>query len=71
MNITTKWKSDALMIRDVICQRHVTPVNDTRPHVLSCDCWCKPHEVEDADKLFVHNAADGRETLQNHEGTMH
>ena len=52
---------------------HVTPVNDTRPHVESGDrCWCNPR-IERSDPktgevyevpLVIHKAADGREMFE-------
>lgn len=41
---------------------HDVPVNDTRKHALSPDCWCEPIVDEEADELlYVHFAHDGRD----------
>lgn len=45
---------------------HVIPVDDLRVHHESEDCWCKP--VVNVDGIVVHNAADGREMLEETEG---
>ena len=44
---------------------HVIPRNDTREHVLSVGCWCKPKvEVYGANLLVIHNADDFREVYE-------
>lgn len=42
-------------------ERHVTPVNDLRPHTVDSLCWCKPF---DDDGVTVHNSLDGREEFE-------
>ncbi len=41
---------------------HVIPLNDTREHEESVDCWCKPRD--DGDGVVVHNSADRREEYE-------
>ena len=65
------WRNDVCYMRGVVIARHNVPIGDSRDHAPSAQCWCKPEEVEDCDRLFVHKSADGRELVENHEGTMH
>lgn len=45
--------------------RHVVPVNDLFPHVLSyAHCWCHPRLDDDEPSVVVHNSADGREDYE-------
>lgn len=39
---------------------HITPVNDSKPHVLHPSCPCSPYQGEDTC-VWIHNAWDGRE----------
>lgn len=43
---------------------HVLPVEDTREHQISFDCWCGPRCEEG---LVIHNADDGREKFETGE----
>lgn len=51
---------------------HVLPENDLREHFESADCWCAPtvsmETAADGTRtlLVVHNAADGRELVEQH-----
>lgn len=45
---------------------HVIPINDLRIHHQSKECWC--HPVIDEGGIVVHNAADGRELLEETQG---
>ena len=40
---------------------HITPVNDIREHITSPACRCKPSEDPMNERVFIHNAFDGRE----------
>lgn len=40
---------------------HVVPINDTREHKLSDDCWCSPFMDE---HIHVHNSLDDREAFE-------
>jgi hypothetical protein len=46
-------------------ERHVIPIGDTREHVASHNCWCKP-DLEDGDEgeVWVHNSHDEREKYE-------
>jgi hypothetical protein len=49
--------------------QHVTPVADEREHELSPHCWCGPDaEAVDGSMLYVHHAADLRETYEEATG---
>jgi len=43
---------------------HVYPLNDLKEHQLKTTCWCEPAINE---LLIVHNAADGREFIEEEE----
>jgi len=49
---------------------HVLPIDDTREHVESAECWCQPKvsKVENFaggyGYVLTHNSADGRELLE-------
>jgi len=49
---------------------HVMPLNDLREHEETRDCWCHPdclrEPYEEADIVVVHQAADGRELIEQH-----
>lgn len=48
---------------------HVLPIDDTRDHVESSSCWCRPfvsREQETEEVVVVHNSADGRELIEQH-----
>jgi hypothetical protein len=42
---------------------HVVPLNDTRDHITSQDCWCDP-DLDVFGDVFVHNSADDREAYE-------
>lgn len=44
---------------------HITPINDTRDHWDTANCWCAPviEQLEHA-VLVIHNAMDGREFFE-------
>lgn len=42
---------------------HVVPLNDLREHEQYTDCWCNP--VENEANIWVHNALDQRERLED------
>lgn len=44
--------------------QHVYPLNDLKEHQLNASCWCEPAIDE---LLVVHNAADGREFIEEEE----
>jgi len=41
--------------------RHVTPIDDYRPHVHAPSCWCGPRLDDDGVPVFVHSSLDRRE----------
>lgn len=52
---------------------NIKPNNDEREHVSDVHCWCEPrveYRNDDTDAeykngpLIIHNAADGRETVE-------
>lgn len=52
---------------------HIVPVNDSREHELTKDCWCNPYmdeaclcgnELVTKGEIWIHNAADGREQFE-------
>jgi hypothetical protein len=49
---------------------HVLPINDTREHVESPQCWCRPkvQKIETVvggwGHVITHNSKDGRELLE-------
>ena len=45
---------------------HVIPINDLMIHHESADCPCSPKILEG---VVVHNAVDGRELVEETEGT--
>ena len=46
---------------------HVIPVDDLKPHIESSDCQCDPIEKVEAEGIiYVHNAFDGRELVEQH-----
>jgi hypothetical protein len=50
---------------------HIVPENDSAPHKLNADghCWCRPAlDREDTHDYFLHNAADGREKMEEKTG---
>lgn len=44
--------------------RHVTPIDDLRPHIHAPCCWCAPL---DDDGVYVHNSLDKREFYERGE----
>lgn len=42
--------------------RHIVPLRDYRPHVLTAACWCRPDD--DGFGVFAHNSMDGREDFE-------
>ena len=51
------WRASALPNGE----RHVTPLDDLRPHDEAQDCWCGP---TDDDGVLVHHALDRREEYE-------
>ncbi len=55
---------------------HVIPLEDTRVHDRSIDCWCEPRQqwIDDdgiplnGGPLVVHTSADGRELIEALDG---
>ncbi len=45
-------------------KNHIYPLNDLKEHLISIACWCKPFGD---DELIIHNAADGREFVEEEE----
>jgi hypothetical protein len=45
-------------------QTHIVPINDTREHDISAECWCHPVPDEEDETIFVHNSADLRELCE-------
>lgn len=49
---------------------HVLPIGDLREHEESRECWCAPtctrEPYEEGPVVVVHNAADGRELIEEH-----
>lgn len=52
---------------------NVIPLNDEREHIRDTHCWCEPRiDYRDTNtgaeypngSLIIHNAADGRETVE-------
>jgi hypothetical protein len=45
--------------------QHVYPVNDTREHVMSSDCFCCPTPDHEEPNLWIHHADDMREKTKS------
>lgn len=46
---------------------HVLPLRDLRAHEESRTCWCQPRlEIYGTCAMVSHNAADGRELVEQH-----
>ncbi len=44
---------------------HVLPINDTKKHIESYLCSCKPEiKIEGENMLIIHNSFDGREGVE-------
>lgn len=43
---------------------HIVPMNDTRTHELSNECWCNP-ELDHEYRTVTHHSADNRESYEN------
>lgn len=59
MQISVNWR-----VEDQGTFVEVTPIADSRMHLLGDECWCNPkiEQDEDMDKPMIsHNANDGRE----------
>jgi hypothetical protein len=39
---------------------HVVPINDSREHIASPDCWCKPAEDGEYPDIWTHHSMDER-----------
>lgn len=50
---------------EVVCEKHVIPVDDLREHAPSVDCWCQPFEDDEMPHLYAHNSMDRREAIEN------
>lgn len=45
--------------------KHISPIDDIRPHILSMSCWCKPRWDKKGGLVGVHNSLDKREKYQH------
>lgn len=43
---------------------HSVPINDVREHRMTPDCWCRPTQDEDYERLWHHHALDQRDTYE-------
>jgi len=46
---------------------HVIPVDDTKPHETTENCWCAPVRDDEPPYALIHNSADGREKFETGE----
>ena len=62
------WELCQYGTADRVTEMQVMPINDTREHVDTKDCWCEPRLDPVAEvPTYVHNSADGREAFQRGE----
>lgn len=47
---------------EVTDDAQVIPVSDSRKHILSEKCWCKPTMTENG--VLIHNSTDKRENYE-------
>ncbi len=50
---------------------HIVPIQDTRGHTMSHDCWCSPQRDADDPTVLVHSSADQREMYESGERKAH
>lgn len=43
---------------------HWMPMDDIKRHELSKNCWCNPTQDDEHLGVWVHHAADGRESYE-------
>lgn len=53
-------------LRESTREFHVLPLGDLKVHRLSAACWCQPRQEYYAHTRVIHNAADGRELVEQH-----
>lgn len=62
------WTRTAYGFPGRVTEMQVMPINDTREHVDTKDCWCEPRlDLVNEVPTYVHNSADGREAFQRGE----
>jgi len=58
----TGWAVIDVYWEDELIETHVSPVNDTKAHENSEDCWCGPSSEDGF--YWVHASADRREEYE-------